>query len=71
MKAQGARAHFKAGSLTTAEQVCKQVNSERPTAQTLLLEAKIVKERKDYAAAISLLQSAEDILERTGNYGKI
>ncbi len=59
MKSMAARACFEAGDHTGADRLSREVNSERPTVDTLLLEAKVCRERNDFAAAIRLLTQAE------------
>jgi len=59
MKAMAARAYFEAGRHADAGQLSCEVNRTRPTVDTLLLEAKIRRQKNDYAAAIRLLGQAE------------
>ncbi len=59
MTAMAARAHFEAGRHDRAGQLSSEVNHLRPTVDTLLMEAKIRRQRKDFAIAIQLLSRAE------------
>jgi hypothetical protein len=59
MKTMAARAYFEAGNPTQAALLSHEVNMERPTVDTLLLEAKISKQRHDFKTAIRLLGQAE------------
>ncbi|HUT30666.1 MAG TPA: glycosyltransferase [Sedimentisphaerales bacterium] len=63
MKSLAAGAYFKAGNYTKAAELSREINRRRPTVDTLLLEAKIRREEKDFTSAIRLLQTAEQILE--------
>jgi glycosyltransferase involved in cell wall biosynthesis len=63
MKAQAAKAFFKAGGHARAAGLSCEVNQQRPTVDTLLLEAKVKRERKNLVSAIELLKRAEQILE--------
>ena len=63
MKRLAAKAFFKAGDHTRAVELSESVNRLRPTVETLLLEAKIKREKKDFNSAIELLKTAEQILE--------
>jgi glycosyltransferase involved in cell wall biosynthesis len=63
MRALAAKALYKAGSLTGALKLSSEVNQQRPTVNTLLLEAKVNREKKDFSSAIELLERAEQILE--------
>jgi len=63
MKRLAAKALFKAGDYTRAAELSQSVNRQRPTVDTLLLEAKIKREKKDFDSAIKLLETAEQILE--------
>lgn len=62
MKSMAARACFEAGDHAGADRLSREVNCERPTVDTLLLEAKVCRERQDFAAAIHLLTQAEQWL---------
>ena len=73
MKRLAAKAFFKAGNHPRAATLSHDVNRQRPTVDTLLLEAKIKRENKDFDSAIKLLKTAEQILENpvrhlSGNY---
>ena len=59
MKAMAARAYFEAGNQAQADRLSCEVNRTRPTVDTLLLEAKIRRQRQDFGAAIQLLSRAE------------
>jgi glycosyltransferase involved in cell wall biosynthesis len=59
MKSLAAGAHFDAGNHVEAGRLSRQVNQVRPTVETLLLEAKVRRRRRDFEAAIRLLQQAE------------
>jgi hypothetical protein len=63
MKSLAAKASFKAGSHVRAANLSHEINRQRPTVETLLLEAKIKREEKDLRTAIELLEKAEQILE--------
>ncbi|OHB85288.1 MAG: hypothetical protein A2Z38_07055 [Planctomycetes bacterium RBG_19FT_COMBO_48_8] len=63
MKRLAARAFFKAGDHIQTAELSQSVNRQRPTVDTLLLEAKIKREKKDFDSAIKLLKTAEQILE--------
>jgi len=63
MKSLAAKAYFKAGSHVRAANLSHEINRQRPTVETLLLEAKIKREEKDLRTAIKLLEKAEQILE--------
>ena len=63
MKRLAAKAFFKAGNHIRAVELSQSVNRQRPTVDTLLLEAKIKREKKDFDSAIKLLKTAEQILE--------
>ena len=63
MKALAANAFFKAGGHARATELSCEVNQRRPTVDTLLLEAKVNREKKDFNSAIELLKRAEQILE--------
>lgn len=62
MKTLAAQAFYKAGDHTKAMELSREINQRRPTANTLLLEAKINREKKDFNPAIGLLKRAEQIL---------
>jgi glycosyltransferase involved in cell wall biosynthesis len=61
-KSWAAWASFKAGNLDGATELVSWVNQQRLTADTLLLEAKIKRQRKDFKSALVLLKKAEEIL---------
>ncbi len=63
MKSLAAKASFKAGGHIRAANLSREINRQRPTVDTLLLEAKIKREQKDFNLAIKLLEKAEQILE--------
>jgi glycosyltransferase involved in cell wall biosynthesis len=63
MKSLAANASFKAGSHIRAANLSHEINRQRPTVDTLLLEAKVKREQKDFNLAIKLLEKAEQILE--------
>ena len=63
MKSLAAQASFMAGSHIRAANLSHEINCQRPTVDTLLLEAKIKREQKDFNSAIKLLEKAEQILE--------
>jgi hypothetical protein len=73
MKRLAAKAFFKAKDHTRAAELSHNMNQQRPTVDTLLLEAKIKRKNKDFNSAIELLKTAEQILENpirnlSGNY---
>jgi glycosyltransferase involved in cell wall biosynthesis len=73
MKRLAAKAFFKAADYARAAELSHNVNQQKPTVDTLLLEAKIKRENKDFNSAIELLKTAEQILENpiqhlSGNY---
>ncbi|MBN1359566.1 MAG: glycosyltransferase [Sedimentisphaerales bacterium] len=59
MKAMAAKAYFEAGDQTRAGQLSAEVNRTRPTIDTLFMEARIHRQREDFATAIELLSRAE------------
>jgi hypothetical protein len=63
MKALAANAFFEAGDHTRAAQLTGELNRQRPTVDTLLLEALLCREEKKFTPAIELLKKAEHILE--------
>ncbi len=63
MKTLATRAFFYAGNFNRAEQLCYEINQQRPIVDTLLLEAKIKRTKKEFEPAIELLEQAEQILE--------
>jgi glycosyltransferase involved in cell wall biosynthesis len=62
MKRLAAKAFFKADKYVKAAELSSEINSERPTVDTLLMEAKVKRENKSYDSAIELLKTAERIL---------
>ena len=62
MKAEAARAYYEARRYAAASRLSREVNSARPTVDTLLLEAKIHRQKQDYNAAVQLLGQAETLL---------
>jgi glycosyltransferase involved in cell wall biosynthesis len=63
MQRLAAKAFFKAANHTKAVELCHNLNLQRPTVDTLLLEAKIKRENEDFNSAIELLKRAEQMLE--------
>jgi hypothetical protein len=63
MKGLAANAFFKAGAHSRAAELSGEVNHRRPVVDTLLLEAKVERERKAFSSAVELLERAEEILE--------
>ena len=63
MRTRAAKAFFKAGDHARAAEFSCEVNQQRPTVDTLLLEAKVKREKKNSESAIELLKRAEQILE--------
>ncbi|GAI22416.1 unnamed protein product, partial [marine sediment metagenome] len=63
MRARAAKAFFKAGDHARAAELSCELNQQRPTVDTLLLEAKVKREKKIFVSAIELLKRAEQILE--------
>jgi glycosyltransferase involved in cell wall biosynthesis len=63
MKAMAAKAFFEAGDYARAARLTSEVNQQRPTVDTLLLEARLNREKKKFNPAIELLKKAERILE--------
>ena len=61
MKTLVANALFKAGNTGGAAQIVSVLNQKRPIVDTLLLEAKLKREQKDFNSAAVLLKQAEDI----------
>ncbi len=62
MRTMAARAHFEAGHREKAGRLSNEVNRFRPTVDTLLLEAKVRRQERDFAGAIRLLSEAEQWL---------
>ncbi len=65
MRSLGANALYKAGDKQLAASICQEINQQRPTVSTLLLEAKVRREEKKYDEAIELLTMAERTIEGT------
>jgi glycosyltransferase involved in cell wall biosynthesis len=63
MKALAARAFFQAGNYARAADLATRLNRQRPTVDTLLLEAKLNRQIKKFNPAIDLLKKAQRILE--------
>ncbi|RKY23566.1 MAG: hypothetical protein DRP62_05650 [Planctomycetota bacterium] len=63
IKTLAAKAFFKAGDYTKAAQISCSLNQQRPTVDTLLLEAKTSRLKKNFNSAIELLERAERTLE--------
>ena len=63
MNALAAKALWKAGFHQNAIELASAINNQRPSIDTLLLEAKVKREKKDFSSAIELLEKAEGILE--------
>jgi len=59
MKTMAARAYFEAGNVALASRLSQEVNRTRPAVDTLLLEAKVRRQERDFAGAIGLLREAE------------
>ena len=73
MKKLAAKVFFKAADYTRAAELSRSINRQRPAVDTLLLEAKIKREKEDFNSAIEILKAAERILENPvrhlpGNY---
>jgi glycosyltransferase involved in cell wall biosynthesis len=62
MKSLAVGALFKAGNFTKAAELVAEINQQRPTVETLLLEAKLKRRNRDFKRAVSLLRSAEEML---------
>ncbi len=67
MKTMAARAHYEAGDRERAGRLSREVNCIRPTIDTLLLEAKVRRQEREFAAAIRLLVAAEQGLSGSAN----
>jgi glycosyltransferase involved in cell wall biosynthesis len=65
MKTLAAAALFKTGNRSIAADLCVELNQQRPTVDTLLLEARVRREEKKYSEAIDLLKLAERTIEGT------
>jgi len=68
MKTLAAKAFYKAGDHTKASKLSSEINQQRPTVDTLLLEAKVNREKKNFNAAIELLKTAQQILVGKTDY---
>ena len=66
MKSRAAEAFYKAGEFEKADGLAREVNEKKPTVDTLLLEARLHRARKDFDGSIALLEEAERILARRG-----
>jgi glycosyltransferase involved in cell wall biosynthesis len=62
MKSLAAQALFNAGDFQQAAGLVSSVNSQRPTVDTLLLEAKLKRKGQNFEAAITLLNKAHQII---------
>jgi glycosyltransferase involved in cell wall biosynthesis len=62
MKSLAAQALFNAGDFHEAAELVSSVNSQRPTVDTLLLEAKLKRKSQNYESAITLLNKAHQII---------
>ncbi|MEN6334691.1 MAG: glycosyltransferase [Phycisphaerales bacterium] len=62
MKTTAARAYFEAGNRALAGRLSREVNQLRPAIDTLLLEAKVRRQERDFTGAIGLLREAEQWL---------
>ena len=63
-----AKAFYKAGDLKRALILSSEINNQRPSIDTLLLEAKIKRNDNNFDSAIELLESAERILNNEMQY---
>jgi len=63
MKALAAGAFYEAGNHQKAAELSRKINQQQPTVDTLLLEAKIRRQQKDFNSAVGLLKRAVHILE--------
>jgi len=63
MRTRAAKAFFKAGDHARTAELSCELNQQRPTVDTLLLEAKVKREKKNFESAMELLKRAEQILE--------
>jgi hypothetical protein len=62
MKSSAAEALFNAGDFGGAAELVAGINRQRPTVNTLLLEAKLKRRNRDFNTAIVLLKQAGEIL---------
>ena len=67
MKSLEADALFRAGEFSRAARIVSWINQQRPTVDTLLLEARIKRRENDFAGAVDLLEKGEEILAGTSN----
>jgi glycosyltransferase involved in cell wall biosynthesis len=63
LKSLAARVCFEAGRYDRAGELVRQVNRQRPTVDTLILEARLNRAKMDFSSAIELLERADRILE--------
>jgi glycosyltransferase involved in cell wall biosynthesis len=63
MTSMAAQAYFRAGRYNIAQRLSRHVNGQRPTIDTLLLEAKTCRQTGDFHRAIQLLADAEQRLD--------
>jgi len=63
MKTRWANALYHAGRYDDAAAMAGEVNSERPTVSTLLMEARARRKKDDFGGAVDLLEKAKQILE--------
>ncbi len=63
MKSRAAEAFYKAGELGKAAELVREVNEKKPTVDTLLLQARLHRARKNFDGSIALLEEAERMLE--------
>jgi glycosyltransferase involved in cell wall biosynthesis len=68
MRSLAAKAVFEAGDHVRAAQLIYEVNQQRPTVETLLLQAKFYRENKSFYRAIQLLEKAQQILTNEIDY---
>ncbi len=68
MRSLAAKAVFEAGDHARAAQLIHEVNQQRPTVETLLLQAKFCRENKSFYRAIQLLEKAQQILTNEIDY---
>jgi tetratricopeptide (TPR) repeat protein len=62
MRSSAANALFQAGDFAKSAEIISGINQQRPTVDTLLLEAKLKRRNRDFDGALSLLKRAENIL---------
>ncbi len=68
MRILAAKAIFKAGDHARAAKLIYEVNQQRPTVETLLLQAKVCREKKSFYGAIQLLEKAQQMLTNELDY---